>query len=166
MGALRYAFDFVQHWLSSNTRHGTHSPFVYRLLDEVVYASHPADVQIPLRFSSQQLNHLIQRVILDHGAKQLLVCNFNDPIILGPAAVIIFKHPQTLAPEHYLKDLLAAARPDTLLIIPEIYHNQSVKKQWDAIQKHPKVTVSIDFFHVGLVYFHQGQAKENFKIRI
>src|SRR5690606_31867249 len=33
----RYWLDYLQHLLKANTRHGTHSPFVYRLLDEVVY---------------------------------------------------------------------------------------------------------------------------------
>ena len=31
------AGKYLGHWSKANTRHGTHSPFVYKLLDEVVY---------------------------------------------------------------------------------------------------------------------------------
>jgi len=37
---------------------------------------------------------------------------------------------------------------------------------WEAIKKHPKVTVTIDTFSFGIVFFRQEQAKEHFKIRV
>ena len=34
---LSLAISFLKHWFKAKTRHGVHSPFVYRLLDEVIY---------------------------------------------------------------------------------------------------------------------------------
>lgn len=34
---LSMAISFLKHWSKAKTRHGIHSPFVYRLLDEVIY---------------------------------------------------------------------------------------------------------------------------------
>ena len=34
---LSMAISYLKHWFKAKTRHGVHSPFVYRLLDEVIY---------------------------------------------------------------------------------------------------------------------------------
>ena len=46
-----------------------------------------------------------------------------------------------------------------------IYDSAEQNNQWKIIQTHSAVTVTIDLFYVGLVYFREGQAKEDFKIR-
>lgn len=37
MANLRFFADYAKHIIASKTRHGVHSPFVYELLDEVIY---------------------------------------------------------------------------------------------------------------------------------
>src|SRR5580693_2014676 len=41
---FRFAKDYLLHRLKGKTRHGTHSPFVYRLLDNVIYDFSPKKV--------------------------------------------------------------------------------------------------------------------------
>ena len=36
----------------------------------------------------------------------------------------------------------------------------------ELIKKHPKVTVTVDLFYFGIVFFRKEQAKEHFKIRV
>jgi hypothetical protein len=36
---------------------------------------------------------------------------------------------------------------------------------WEEIKKHPKVTVTVDLFFFGLVFFRKEQAKEGFILR-
>lgn len=37
MANIRFFIDYLGHFLTANSRHGVHSPFVYRLVDEVIY---------------------------------------------------------------------------------------------------------------------------------
>jgi len=40
-----------------------------------------------------------------------------------------------------------------------------MKEAWAQIKAHPQVTVTVDLFWIGLVFFRKGQEKEDFKIR-
>ncbi len=37
---------------------------------------------------------------------------------------------------------------------------------WEYIKNHKSVTVTVDGFHLGFVFFRKEQAKEHFKIRM
>ena len=41
---IRFAKDYIQHRFHAKTRHGVHSPFVYRLVDTIIYDSSPKKV--------------------------------------------------------------------------------------------------------------------------
>jgi hypothetical protein len=54
---------------------------------------------------------------------------------------------------------------NTLLIFDDIYWSEGMKAAWNEIKAHPKVTVTIDLFWIGLVFFKGGRVKENFLTR-
>ena len=45
------------------------------------------------------------------------------------------------------------------------WKNEDMKVAWSEIKNRPQVTVTIDLFWLGLVYFRKGQAKEHFKLK-
>jgi hypothetical protein len=47
-----------------------------------------------------------------------------------------------------------------------IYRSKGMKEAWAEIKAHPQVTVTVDLFWIGLVFFRKGQEKEGFKIRV
>ncbi|MEY5069797.1 MAG: hypothetical protein RLZ47_1659 [Bacteroidota bacterium] len=61
--------------------------------------------------------------------------------------------------------LLPKAHEGTLCIFRGIYRNTAQKAAWKTITSRDTVRVSIDLYYIGLVFFREGQAKENFKIR-
>ncbi len=67
---------------------------------------------------------------------------------------------------HYFEQFLPTINNDSLFIFDDIYWSKGMTEAWGVIKKHPKVTVTIDTFFWGLVFFRKEQAKENFKIRV
>src|SRR5690606_10430510 len=66
----------------------------------------------------------------------------------------------------YFNLLLPTIQNDTVWIFDDIHWSSEMNKAWQAIKKHEKVTVTIDTFQWGLVFFRREQAKEHFTIRV
>ena len=62
--------------------------------------------------------------------------------------------------------LLPTAHNDSLFIFDDIYWSKGMTEAWEIIKEHPQVTVTVDLFNWGLVFFRKEQAKEHFKIRV
>ncbi|WP_118193709.1 O-methyltransferase [Albibacterium indicum] len=260
MANFRFFKDFILHCIQSKTRHGTHSPFVYRLVDEVIYdfskKAYVADIE---QLRDDLVDDQRTLTITDLGAGSMLNKNRKKKVgtlaanalkpprvakliarlahdlqpetiielgtCLGvttlylskanPAASIITVEgcPETanIARENFdklavdnvdikvgnfdvllpqvLEDLtkvdflfidgnhrkeatldyfyqcLPKVHNGTMLIFDDIYWSDGMKEAWAEIKNHPSVTVTIDLFYIGLVFFKKDQAKENFKIR-
>lgn len=65
----------------------------------------------------------------------------------------------------YFNRLLPTATNDALWIFDDIHWSAAMEDAWKIIKNHPKVTVTIDTFQWGLVFFRTEQEKEHFTIR-
>lgn len=66
----------------------------------------------------------------------------------------------------YFDILLKKTTNDSLFIFDDIYWSPPMTEAWNDIIQHPKVTVSIDTFYWGLVFFRKEQEKQHFCIRL
>jgi len=67
---------------------------------------------------------------------------------------------------NYFELLLPKAHNDSVFIFDDIYWSKDMTEAWKTIKQHPKVTVTIDTFFWGLVFFRKEQEKEHFTIRV
>nr|WP_315188273.1 class I SAM-dependent methyltransferase [uncultured Flavobacterium sp.] len=65
----------------------------------------------------------------------------------------------------YFDLLLPTIDNDSVWIFDDIHWSSEMEEAWEAIKKHPKVTVTIDTFQWGFVFFRREQEKEHFIIR-
>ncbi|MEO6850873.1 MAG: class I SAM-dependent methyltransferase [Mucilaginibacter sp.] len=258
---FRFAKDYLLHRLTGKSRHGIHSPFVYRLVDEVIYDHEAKKVYDEIEnlraklladervitvtdlgagslvnnnrqkkisdiarnaLKPPKLAQLLYRLVNDlqpHNIIELGTClgvtslylkkaapgarlitlegcpetasiakeiftkngiqdielitgNFDDTlpgVINGLDQldfVFVDGNHQKQATLNYFEWCLPKVHDDTLLIFDDIYWSQGMKEAWDEIKAHPQVSVTIDLFWIGLVYFKKGQVKEDFLIRL
>lgn len=257
---IQFLADYLKHRLTAKSRHGTHSPFVYKLVDEVIYDFSAKKVYLDIEERRKKLLHddtmltitdlgagshlnknrekkvsavaknalktprlaqLIYRLANHHSATKLIelgtclgitsaylarakpeatvvtmegcpetaevayqnfvslgltnvelqVGNFNDlfPQEVEDSAQLDFvyidgNHTKE-ATLNYFGLCLPKVHEGSLLIFDDIYWSQGMKEAWEEIKAHPQVTVTIDLFWIGLVYFKKDQVKEHFKIK-
>jgi predicted O-methyltransferase YrrM len=65
----------------------------------------------------------------------------------------------------YFELLLPTISNDSVWIFDDIHWSKDMEDAWKIIKNHPKVTVTIDTFQWGIVFFRIEQEKEHFVIR-
>jgi predicted O-methyltransferase YrrM len=115
-------------------------------------------------FAKQQLDTFqIKNVHLKVG-------DFKDqiPVVNQQTWDLIFfdGNHQKEATLHYFEQLLPTAHNETVFIFDDIYWSKAMTEAWNTMIQHPKVGVTVDTFHWGLVFFKKELTKENFKIRV
>lgn len=67
----------------------------------------------------------------------------------------------------YFEACLQSVHNDSLFIFDDIYWSKEMTEAWNYIKNHDKVSLTIDTFHLGFVFFRKEQfQKEHFVIRL
>ena len=66
----------------------------------------------------------------------------------------------------YFEALIPKVHNDSIFIFDDIYWSKEMTEAWDYIKAHKAVTVTVDCFHLGFIFFRKEQAKEHFRIRL
>ncbi len=79
--------------------------------------------------------------------------------------IFIDGHHSHAATLQYFQQCLPYCHEDTVIIFDDINWSDGMQQAWQEIQQHSKVTLSIDLFHMGLVFLKTGrQEKEAFAL--
>ncbi|WP_293889784.1 O-methyltransferase [Flavobacterium sp.] len=65
----------------------------------------------------------------------------------------------------YFELLLPTITNESVWIFDDIHWSQNMEEAWKTIKQHPKVSITIDTFQWGFVFFRKEQPKEHFVIR-
>lgn len=65
----------------------------------------------------------------------------------------------------YFNKCLNYINNNSIFIFDDIYWSKEMKKAWNEIISYQKITLSINFFHKGIVFFNKDLSKQDFKIR-
>ncbi len=66
---------------------------------------------------------------------------------------------------NYFRQCIPFAHPDSVFVFDDIHWSDQMEAAWEQIKSHPDVSLSIDLFFVGLVFFRQEKLqKEHFTL--
>lgn len=135
---MSYFIKKIAHYLFANSRHGTHSPFVYALADELIY-----NKNIPRGVS-------LMEDIQDYYIKKL---NKQKTDFLV-----------TTLKEKTLEDIAGLQDCYFMIFLQGIHHKDCIR-QWKSMQDDKRFIVLIDLFEFGIVCKRTEQPKETFRLR-
>lgn len=260
MKYYKQAYNYLKYLINAKSRHGTHSPFVYKLLDECIYNKERRseyglieDIRKQLLISNEcieitdfgagsKIDNSKKRKIKDiakysakkakYGRLLFNICAYFNPKnglelgtslgistlyqALGAKEMVLYtlegcpntakiaqanfekanissiklitgSFEQTLTPlleqldsldyvffdgNHkkeptlrYFHSCLQKKHNDSVFIFDDIHWSEEMEEAWEEIKNHPEVTVTLDLFMVGIVFFRKEQPKEHFSIR-
>ncbi len=65
----------------------------------------------------------------------------------------------------YFELVLPTITNESVWIFDDIHWSKEMEEAWEIVKNHPKVTVTIDTFQWGIVFFRKEQPREHFVIR-
>lgn len=65
----------------------------------------------------------------------------------------------------YFETCLTKAHDASLFVFDDIHWSEEMEKAWSYLQAHPRVSVTVDLFFIGLVFFRKTGPKQDFTLR-
>ncbi|MBL0063459.1 MAG: class I SAM-dependent methyltransferase [Bacteroidetes bacterium] len=85
---------------------------------------------------------------------------------IGETGMVFFdgnhKRDATLS---YFNQALRHAGNDTIFIFDDIHWSREMEAAWNTIKANPRVTLSIDLFQLGLIFFRSGIPRQHFVLK-
>lgn len=174
---MNYMLKYWRHYFVSHSRHGTHSPFVYKLVDEVIYqkTSKASASELPATIQNKSKVEQKKYALMDRLLRTFAYDNFNywadrpqesyASLLQQQCGSYAYRHIYYIDREDLDLNFLGNVGDRDLFIINEPHQSKKREAYWDKIKKDDRVVVTIDLYRVGLVFFRKEQRKENFLIR-
>ena len=180
--------SYIKFLWNSKNEHGVHSPFVFDLVTKCFYnkTKHP---EYSLLKSNSKRVRLLVRIVRYFEPKTILEIGnpteldtkiFSSEIISfedfeknklsnnnSTFDLVYFNQNESQkATIEYFNLLLPTITNNVVWIINDIHKSNENGNTWEIIKNHPKIKVTIDAFHFGMVFFRAEQEKEHFVIRV
>jgi predicted O-methyltransferase YrrM len=65
----------------------------------------------------------------------------------------------------YTEAILGFAHPGTILVLDDIHWSRGMEQAWAWVKAHPRITVTVDLYDLGLAFLRTEQVKEHFTLR-
>lgn len=156
--------SYLKFLLTSTNHHGVHSPFVFNYLTKCLYAKP--------RLSKNKVQNILLKSIPYFGYKNIQIEDtFHKTAIENQIASLNYSVlPLDMVVVKNLNlsmtlEMMGSGKVHnkTLFLIQDLRNN---RHEWNKTVAHPRITVSIDAYLLGLLFIRREQVKEHFTIRL
>lgn len=172
--------------------HGVHSPFVY---DIVAKGLNTRSVKIPKDYNNdrpvlnKKATDILCRLMIYFQAEKMYVLGdesgevteiirrcgehvknkvwFFSPLAPIPGVIdMAYISPSDKNEVNTtIEKLLPNMGNNSFCVLANIHTSENSEKLWEAVKQNLHVSVTIDTYHLGIVFMRKGQAKEHFTVR-
>lgn len=161
---------YLEFFLKSTNQHGIHSPFVYNFITKCMYkkSSYYKHFKLPYEdgvFSNKKTAGNIKKILYYFNLQTVRIYSNDsknklcDDLQKDKHLIYINTESEKLINFNFPPNSKA------VLYVDEIKKSKKRRMQWDNLIQSNQVTVSIDFYHFGMLFFRASQEKEHFNIR-
>lgn len=113
-----------------------------------------------------------KKSLIEVGCENVNVVNasfedfFSTPLPFSPDCIYIDGNHTYKDTLHCFHQLLPYVHNETVMIFDDIYWSRDMQQAWQEIAARPEVTVAIDTFNWGIIFFRKEQEKESFIVKV
>ncbi|MEA1785021.1 hypothetical protein U1E44_02860 [Arenibacter sp. GZD96] len=168
---MHFFFKYLIFLWNSSNQHGVHSPFVYAFVTQCLYKKMDAtkstkSIAVLRKCKSYFRTEAIKIYTENELIKKKLAKELDWNTSLQPPYDLIYIDASAL---HHSKAIILRNEEmhnNTLVLLSDIYRTKESQHHWEMAKALPAITVTVDLFYCGLLFFRKEQLKEHFKIRI
>lgn len=144
----------IEFFLRAKTQYNLHSPFVFNLYREVLFASLAKTTRNSLGITSKHQETLYK--VVNHLQPQALYLTHDENKSLAQQASVhtdveLWKEQTT--------------RGNDMIVVAFPHRNGASEKQWNSLQQMENATAILDLYHTGIILFNPKLSKQLFLLR-
>ncbi|AYN68668.1 hypothetical protein D1013_15420 [Euzebyella marina] len=162
---------YIRFIARSTNQHGVHSPFVFAYVTQCLYSKKSYGSNKTLNVLLKNLDYFKVNRLNIYRANSLTSSSVKKhfPNIsigdLNPELIYVDTLTQRSFDELF-SEKLGSLNHHSIILINDIYSNMEAIELWNRLKELSEVTVTVDMFYCGTVFFRKEQVEEHFKIRI
>lgn len=181
----------IKFFCQATNAHGLHSPFAYNFYTNLkAQVKKNSSVSKYLPGFSKKENRIISALFQLLKPKQVLLLSSDNetkslwenmvedktqvftarsldelPENLKTCDLIIMSKLHIINDKDVLNKIKALISNHTVVIIPHIHASKTAIRKWESLLKKEQISVSMDLFFIGLLFFRKESTKQDFQLR-
>lgn len=163
--------QYLRYRWTAKGRHGTHSPFVYAFVEDMLLHTHNEDMLMKNMLQYFRFKNLSEYTLTPPAQPTVVFTKVQDTGTLQKTSGLSFNRlcilnadpaPVSKQLEQYVADM----QPHDVLLIKPLHKTEAHTQRWNELKDDPRVKLSIDLFSMGLLFFRdEFKEKQHFVLK-